>query len=296
MSDSDSERTANVLNAAVVRILRPLVRVLLRHGVPFGAFADLARRVYVDVAASDFRIDKRKQTVSRIAVITGLTRKEVSRVAALPPASAREESERYNRAARVVTGWATDTRFHDDRGEPRSLLPDSEFADLVRLFSGDMPARAMLDELVRVGAVFRDDDGRVRLRVRAYVPGAAAPDKLEILGADVAALVATVDHNLTSPPQDAWLQRKVLYDNLPEEALPILRKLASAEGQRLLELLNREMSVHDRDSNPAVQGTGRRTAMVGVYYHECETPEEPAAEPRKELSAESTKRSKGEKK
>lgn len=274
-----NDRTLEVLSAAVVRILRPLVRVLLRHGVPFGAFAELARRVYVDVASSDFRIDRRKQTVSRVAVITGLTRKEVSRVAGQPPPSAREETERYSRAARVVTGWATDPGYLDDHGEPRALLPDTEFADLVRLFSGDMPSRAVLDELVRVGAVVHGEDGRVQLRARGYIPAAAGPDKLEILGADVAALVATIDHNLTASPQDAWFQRKVLYDNLPEEALPLLRRLASGQGQQLLELLNREMRTQDRDSNPAVQGTGRRTAMVGVYYHECETVQDGAQDP-----------------
>jgi len=273
MNHDPRDRTLEVLSAAVVRILRPLVRVLLRHGVPFGAFAELARRIYVDVASSDFRIDKRKQTVSRVAVITGLTRKEVSRVAGVPPPSAREESERYNRAARVVTGWATDARFGGDDGQPRALLPDTEFAELVRKFSGDMPARAVLDELVRVGAVVRDEAGRVRLDVRAYVPGSAGLDKLEILGADVAALVETIDHNLTSSPQQAWFQRKVLYDNLPAEALPLLRRLASGEGQQLLEMLNREMSAHDRDNNPEATGSGRHTAMVGVYYHECETRE-----------------------
>jgi len=279
VSEDGPDRTGEVLSAAIARILRPLVRILLRHGMPFGAFADLAKRIYVEVASSgEFHLDRRKQTVSRLAVITGLTRKEVRRVAELPAASAREETERYNRAARVITGWAHDARFQDERGEPRALTPDSEFAELVRLFSGDMPSRAVLDELLRVGAVARDDDGRVSLRIRAYVPAATETATLEILGTDVAALSATIDHNMASASEAAWFQRKVLYDNLPEEALPLLRALAAGKGQQLLEQLNAEIRVHDRDCNPDVKGTGRRTAMIGVYYHECETTDDPDGE------------------
>lgn len=278
MSNGEPGRIQEVLAASLVRILRPLVRVLLRHGIPFGVFADLAKRVYVDLAASEFRIGRRKQSVSRVAVITGLTRKDVRRILELPAASAREEAERYNRAARVVSGWASDPGFTDERGEPRPLSPDPEFAQLVRRFSGDMPARSILDELLRVGAVVRGEDGLVHLRTRAYVPPGADAGLLEILGTDVAALAATLDHNMTCEPGTAWFQRKVLYDNLPEEFLPQLRTLAAGEGQQVLEKLNAEMRLHDRDCNPEAGGSGRRTAMIGVYYYECETTEDPEGE------------------
>jgi hypothetical protein len=278
MSNGEPGRMQEVLAASIVRILRPLVRILLRHGIPFGAFADLAKRVYVELASTEFRIGRRKQSVSRIAVITGLTRKDVRRVVEWPAASAAEEAERYNRAARVVTGWTSDPRFQDEDGEPKALLPDPEFAQLVRCFSGDMPARSILDELLRVGAVERGEDGRMRLLARAYVPPGADPGLLEILGTDVAALAATLDHNMTCAPGTTWFQRKVLYDNLPEESLPQLRKLVAGQGQELLERLNVEMRLHDRDCNPEAVGTGRRTAMVGVYWYECETPDDSKGE------------------
>lgn len=283
MADSGKtggSRTQEVLGAAVLRILRPLVRVLLRHGVPFAAFAELAKRAYVDVASSDFRMGARKQSVSRVAVLTGLTRKEVRRIAEEPAPSAGEETERYNRAARVISGWATDPRYRDSDGQPRQLKLDPEFSELVRRFSGDMPTRAVLDELLRVGAVTQENDGQLQLRVRTYVPEGRNADVLEILGTDVAALTAAIDHNMTCEPGDTWIQRKVLYDNLPEESLPKLRALAAEQGQRLLELLNDEMRVHDRDSNPEAEGTGRKTAMVGLYYFEGETPEDSEGEKR----------------
>jgi hypothetical protein len=272
MSESNETSTQQALAAAVVRLLRPLVRILLRYGVPFGVFADLAKRVYVDVARSEFAITDRKQTTSRVSVLTGLSRKEVRRVEVLEMPEANAEAERYNRAARVISGWRRDRRYHDEAGEPASLELEGEasFTELVRAYSGDVPARAILDELVRVGAAERDGDGRIRLCVRAYVPSTAEVDKLEILGTDVAALAATIDHNLTAEPGGAWFQRKVAYDNLPVEALEGLRAEAGENGQRLLEALDVSMARLDRDANPEAGGTGRKQVLVGVYYYESD--------------------------
>jgi hypothetical protein len=61
-----------------MQLMRPLVRLLLRRGVSFKAFSDLVRWLYVDVAKEEFGISGRKQSVSRVSVVTGLTRKEVS--------------------------------------------------------------------------------------------------------------------------------------------------------------------------------------------------------------------------
>ncbi|MBI5906288.1 MAG: hypothetical protein HZB86_12220, partial [Deltaproteobacteria bacterium] len=46
-------KTHNAIYAAILRILRPVVRLLLRHGIPFGTFADLAKRVYIEVALEE---------------------------------------------------------------------------------------------------------------------------------------------------------------------------------------------------------------------------------------------------
>ena len=72
------------LVAAVLRLLRPLARILLRNGVSFSTFSDLAKWTYVDVAAREFGIEGRKQSTSRVSVITGLSRREVMRVRNLP--------------------------------------------------------------------------------------------------------------------------------------------------------------------------------------------------------------------
>ena len=101
-----------LLSAAILRLLRPLIRILLRNGVSYGTFSDLVKWVYVDVASKEFGINGRKQTTSRVSVITGLSRKEVMRVRKIPRPDDRASSERYNRAARVI---AVVVREHDRR-------------------------------------------------------------------------------------------------------------------------------------------------------------------------------------
>ena len=66
--------------AAYKRLLRPLVRILIRNSVSFAEFSEIAKDVYVEVAARDFRLPEKNMTQGRIAILTGLTRKEVNRL------------------------------------------------------------------------------------------------------------------------------------------------------------------------------------------------------------------------
>ena len=261
------------LFAAVTKLLRPLIRILLRNGIPYGIFADLAKRVYVDIAADEFGIPGRKQSISRISIITGLSRKEISRVNLLPEQRDEDATERYNRAARVISGWVRDRDFLDDQNHPAELRMEGSgptFNELVRRFSGDVPARAVLDELLHVGAVERVGTHSIRLIQRAYLPKTDEASMLDILGTDVQALISTIDHNLRSRTQESFFQRKVAYDNLPVEIVQELRRLSSSRGQTWLEELDRWLAQHDRDINPSVGGSGRIRAGVGIYYFEEE--------------------------
>jgi hypothetical protein len=265
-------QVTKALSAAVTTLLRPLVRLMLRNRIPYRTFADVAKRVYVDVATEEFGIPGRKQSKSRVSIITGLSRKEVLRVMRLPAPDDAGAAERYNRAARVVGGWVRDRTFRDEAGRPADLPFEGDaasFRQLVKAYSGDAPARAVLDELLRVGAVARTPDGGVRLLDRSYIPRTGEIDKIGILGVDSSDLIATIDHNILHP-DDPYFQRKVCYDNLPSEALPRLKSLAQEQAQALLEQLDRWLSERDRDFNPQAPGSGRKRAGVGIYYFEGE--------------------------
>ena len=81
-------------------------------------------------------------------------------------------------------------------------------------------------------------------------------------------LISTIGHNLKADPTDPLFQRKVAYDNLPDEILPAFRKLSARKSQDLLEKLDRWLAQRDRDMTPTVKGKGRSRAGLGVYYFE----------------------------
>lgn len=265
-----------VLRSAIRRLLTPLIKIVLRNGMPYRVVAEELKKVYVQVAEEEFLLDERKQSNARVAIITGISRKEVSRIRSGLYEEDSDARGSFNRAARVITAWIRDPGFQDESGNPLSLPIEGRarsFTSLVRQSSGDMLVRAMLDELVRVGAV-EVENKHVRLINRSYIPASCDVEKLRILGTDVASLVETVNHNLHHNGSEPHLQRKVYYDNLPKEALSEIRQLSKRHGQEFIELVDQYMRQHDRDVNPEVRGEGEYTAGVGVFYFESETPKE----------------------
>ena len=81
-------------------------------------------------------------------------------------------------------------------------------------------------------------------------------------------LISTIDHNLKSDPIGPFFQRKVTYDNLPDEVLSAFRKLSPKRAQTFLESLDRWLAQHDRDVTATDKGTGRNQAGIGIYYFE----------------------------
>lgn len=258
--------------AATRRILRALVRVLLRCGIPYPVFSELARWTYAEVAAAEFSLPGRKQTNSRISVITGLSRKEVLRLRRLPMPVDGASVERFHRGARIVSAWVRQRPPEGD-DDPWTLEfdgPGRSFTALVARHGGDVPPRAVLDELVRAGAVERIGN-RVRLLGRAYLPdgNAAEAERMAVLGTDVAALIGTIDHNLQAPVEQRRFQRRVLYRGIPAASLPPIQALAERRGQELLEELDRVLA--DQGEGPSEQGRAggpTRQVMFGMFWAE----------------------------
>jgi len=274
-----SEKIQAVIAATVLAVLRPLIRVLLRHSMPFGVFAELARQAYVQIAA-EFTLDGRKQTHSRIAVLTGLTRKEVARLQDQDSLDAEVSNERFHRCTRVLSGWMRDPEFVDAQGVPRRLPLDGEgasFTHLVQRYSGDMPVRAVADELQRTGAISRDEHGEFTLVSNHFVPKAGQTEQFVVLGVDVADLIGTIDHNMTHEAQDSRFQLKVSYDNLNADDVAAFRRLADEQSMELLRSFDRYLAARDRDAHPERAGDGCYRVGVGIYYFENDLSEKTLA-------------------
>lgn len=242
--------------------------MLLRNGVAFSDLAEWIKRLYVDVAEKEFAVDGRKQTVARIAVLTGLNRKEVKRLVEEPLIQPRYQA-RHNRAKRVISGWMNDADFLDSKGNAKHLdINDKEtgFFALVKRYSGDIPPRAILDELLRVGVVEKLKNGKLKLKKRGYVPQGSNEEMLKVLAESGADLLESMDHNLSQPSEPSRLQLQVAYDNLPLESVEIFRSMSRDKALEFIQSLDQFLSTQDRDVNPDSKGQGRYRAGMGVYY------------------------------
>lgn len=256
--------------------MRPLVRLLLRHGVAYAEFSTLTRNLYVEIADKEFKIEGRKQSSSRISLLTGISRREVKKILDDPDGKIAHSSD-HNRAARVFGGWLRDAEFHDELGQPLALSTTAtgkgSFEQLVKRYSGDIPVRAVLDEMMRVQAVEKVGDNLIAMSSTGYVPQSSA-ELLETSSHAIADLIKTIDHNdRCHDQQDTRLQLTVNYDNLTPQSANLFRALSRDKSKDLLLQLDRFLAEHDLDINPqsdanATDDNRVRTGLSIFYFEE----------------------------
>jgi hypothetical protein len=255
-----------ILRDALRKILMAFFRTWLRNGMSYGEFDQVARKCLVDVAYRDFTPRGKKQTVSNVAILTGLNRKEVKKMAELDLEQSVVDSSQYNRVVRVLGGWINDPRYHRKDGEPRDLDYDGShsFSDLVKRYSGDMPVVAMQKVLLGSANIKFADDGKVRLMSHAYLPSDDPLEKLVILGNDTSELIATIDYNLTSAEEALRFQRKASNPRVARSSIPGIKRYLQRKGQAFLEEIDLYLSQHEADDDPTSK------LSIGLFYHETD--------------------------
>lgn len=257
-----SEELQRILLKAAGKILKQLVRVMLRNGIACGSFEEMLRKVYVTEAFS-LASQQGKATVSAVSALTGLSRKEVRRLHDLELDAGDGNSQKYNRAVRVISGWMNDSRFISSAGIPRPLEMeggDDSFSALVKDYSGDIPTRAMFDLLQKSRCVELMDN-RVCLISHAFVPGNDPVDVIDILGADTSELMETIIYNMSSESTQRRFQRKVSTGQLDAAHVDAFRKYASRRSQALLEDLDNWLTEHEAKSPEEAE-----YVSLGIYF------------------------------
>jgi hypothetical protein len=247
---------------------------LIRSGISFGEMAEVLKTVFVEVAGRDFDLPERKTSLSRIAIITGLTRKEVAKQQEILHSGALDVDSNLNRVSRVLEGWHTDPTFTGPYGMPMELPFESptsaSFASLVRKHSGDMAPRAMLDELIRVGAIEQTSTGAFKVLVRVYIPRDFHPDALQRFGEVVRDFINTYEFNMDKRPGMGRFERIVFADDgLREDLVPAFDALLRAKGHKFLVELHNWISAQE-NTNSAKKGRRRVKTGVGLYHYVSE--------------------------
>jgi len=267
LSFSPDTKPAKLFYAALRRLLRPLVKASVGHGIIFPAMVALLRELYVDVAREDFVVEGKEQTLSRINLITGITRREVRRLLCREP-EADEAPQSLSLSARIVSVWLGNQDYRDSKGRPVSLpltAPegDPSLERLVASVSKDVRARAVLDEWLRLGIV-KMSGYIVHLEETAFIPKQGYEEKIYDFGRNLRDHIASGVHNLENGSSPLF-DRAVYYDQLSSESLEELRRLVNKEGASLILKINRKARIlTDKDEAVGGELSGRMT--LGIYH------------------------------
>ena len=263
----------NKVLTALELVLRPIVKILLRYGIGYSSFAESLKTVFVDVGSSEFGIRGRPTNISRIAVMTGLTRKEVRRLRLKLETGDDELAVRTTPITEILTRWYSESDFLGPMGRPATLHfsdgPNS-FTDLVRRFGGDVPAGAMRTELKRMHLVDKDDDGSLTVMSRSLHPRDTTDNLLTSLVHCAYPLLATIARNteqaktqgdgnaqfatysLSIGESDRTRVGRICYDRLSETAVSFDDLFAAYESP----------------SESEAPASEQPVVMVGMYYFE----------------------------
>jgi len=149
----------------------PLAKLLADHGVTCPQAERLLRAVCVRQAAVTEAETRKKPNFSRVALLTGLDRKEVARLLTRPRLIEVRLETNSHPGYRVLQGWYSDRTF-SAKGRPLALsikapqrsLPT--FWSLANRYAPGVYPGLILRELLRIDAIESLRDGRVRPRAR----------------------------------------------------------------------------------------------------------------------------------
>lgn len=264
-----AERVKDHLKGALSLMLKPLVRLLIAQGVTHAEFSETAKEVYVESALRDFEIEG-KVNKSRIAILTGLTRKEVKNV--IDRVLGEElKDKRYSRPERVLAGWFNDPSYIGPYGIPLELPyvssneNEPSFTELVKAYSGDMAPKQMLQELLRSGSVV-EVEGRYKAVRRNYVHEALSPKLIRRLGQIGYRVFSTAAKNIDKEATGSgYFDRQVFADEgCTDNVIEKFDLYIKDRGQQLLEEIDVWFSTNEKLNDPNKKR--KNTGFYMVHY------------------------------
>jgi Family of unknown function (DUF6502) len=265
-----TESSKRGLLAAYRRLLRPLIRILIRNGIVFEEFQEVARRTYVDVALNDTQTDGQEAIdLGQVAALTGLASEEVM---AIQERGLKERLDtNLNSISSVLSGWHTDADFTGPYGVPLELRLDADrgtdFRELTRRFVGDaVMADELLGELIEAGAVVETEQGWFKAVSRSFIPSISVPSGMEHLARSVEDFVTTFDFNAqeTDPRRRLFERQVYTSDGIRAEDLPRFQEFAYSRAKILIEELDNWLAQLEPPKNLQAK---RLTTGLGIYHY-----------------------------
>ena len=267
MQDTIKQR---VLDAFLL-VMRPVVRILLRYGIGFREFAEVAKTAFVDVASADFGLRGRPTNISRVAVMTGLSRKEVRRLRDKIDSGDKGIAIKTTPLSDVLHHWHAQEEFTDSSGQPLALPFDGSkqsFTSLVKKFGGDIPAGAMRTEMKRVGVVTEDQHGQLHVMNRTFKSESEHENLVTVLIHGVYAQLSNACHNFDPNREGAtWPNRIAYTQSIRDPQTRQLRRIAKDRIVDFAESIDDVFMAYE-SMQDSQEGNEVQAVAVGIYYFE----------------------------
>lgn len=267
---------------AVEAVFAPLAQLLLEHGVSSPDSEMLLRAVCVHQAAKAEGVPGKKPNISRIALVTGVARGDVTRILESRPGADPAVDTGRHRVDRVLTGWHSDPRFLV--GQRPLVLPIKKnsrngpsFWSLASRYAPGVYPGLILGELCRVGAVEKLAGERVRVRMRRYKSKELSYQVLREMGARVGDLLQTILSNATRSESPRFC-RMAQITSVDATFLPLIRKMLVDRSQAVLSGVQEELN-SKRWKRCASNGPRVRIGLT-IFSHEDSVKEKPTGQNR----------------
>lgn len=266
----------NDLDVLLFDILSSIAAILVSTGYGYSRVNSLIKMAFVRAANSANFKSEARLSIARIAALTGLTRTDVSRIARQQDSEAAVVGKPTNRITRVASAWANNKKYSQSGRGPRDLEfagPGTTFSALVKQFSGDIPPKAMLTEMIRLGLVRKNGRGRLTLIRSDVVQSRRTTDALKaaipLITFLARASTAQADSELTSRSDKIELR----FSSLPQ-VFAAMRELHGRHNAFVAAL--EELGGGDRDrkryaisvsvavaaTNPRVSPSRRKSSSI----------------------------------
>lgn len=220
----DNVKTALALS--LLRLLRPLVRIMLREGLTYSQFGAIAKMAFVESAAKDFAGKAMKSSMSSVCALTGMTPNEVKAVLVEQERfDSSELLEASNPFARVLHAWHNDRDYVGPYGFPVDLPFEGSTLSLANLTNRHAPGvspHAVLEELKRVEAVTEVGFNVWKPLKQEYIEPNLSPENLGRMAGLVESLLATLENNTRRKRDGTDLFERTMIVDAPLTAAQLL--------------------------------------------------------------------------
>jgi hypothetical protein len=276
----DSVKEATI--GALKQIIDPLVGLMFDGGITVKEFCHLLRERAVRAAAARIVKQGGRTSKSRVAIVTGLPRSEVARILSMDDKTSSRTGGQHP-VRKILAGWYDNQRFLSSTGEP-AVLPmfgrRRSFEQLVALYGGGIPVRAMLDQLTQIDAIEILPRQRVRAKSRVPIFTGLTTNAITAIGDRTGDLLATLNRNVGTTANPLFEGTAVVTD-IFRDAVPLLRRELTEQGTAFIEGANSLLARSRSKPRRTVLGHPSKCRIgVTVYYFQSDINEDPEQSPK----------------